>query len=127
MPVSCPPHMAHPPQHAPARRPQWTIFSNHAHVLVCIVRNPEERVREIARKVGITERAVQRIIGELEEAGVISRERVGRTNRSGRSCVITRVRLRRTNRYRLSLERPLRHPLEANTTIAEVIRVIESE
>ena len=90
--------------------PQWTIFSNHAHVLVCIVRNPEERVREIARKVGITERAVQRIIGELEEAGVIKRERLGRTNR-----------------YSLSLDRPLRHPLEANTTIAEVIRVIESE
>ena len=110
MSVSSPPHMAHPPQHAPARRPQWTIFSNHAHVLVCIVRNPEERVREIARKVGITERAVQRIIGELEEAGVITRERQGRTNR-----------------YSLSLDRPLRHPLEANTTIAEVIRVIESE
>ena len=109
MAVSCPPYMAHPPQHAPAQRPQWTIFSNHAHVLVCIVRNPEERVREIARKVGITERAVQRIIGELEEAGVIKRERLGRTNR-----------------YSLSLDRPLRHPLEANTTIAEVIRVIES-
>ena len=100
-----------PRQHEPpSRRPQWTIFSNHAHVLVCIARNPEERVREIARKVGITERAVQRIIGDLEEAGVITRERRGRTNR-----------------YSLSLDRPLRHPLEANTTIAEVIRVIENE
>jgi predicted transcriptional regulator len=89
---------------------QWTIFSNHAHVLVCIVRNPEERVRDIAQKVGITERAVQRIIGDLEEAAVITRERLGRRNR-----------------YRLSLDRPLRHPLEANTTIAEVIQVIESE
>jgi DNA-binding transcriptional ArsR family regulator len=99
-----------PPKKNPAgRRPQCTIFSNHAHVLVCIVRNPEERVREIARMVGITERAVQRIIGELEEAGVIARERLGRTNR-----------------YRLSLDKPLRHPLEANTTIAQVIRVIES-
>ena len=101
-----------PPKQADApsrRRPQWTIFSNHAHVLVCIARNPEERVREIARKVGITERAVQRIIGDLEEAGVIVRERLGRTNR-----------------YSLSLDRPLRHPLEATTTIAEVIRVIES-
>ena len=102
--------MPHPPQDtSSSRRPQWTIFSNHAHVLVCIVRNPEERVREIARKVGITERAVQLIIGELEQAGVITRERLGRTNR-----------------YSLSLDRPLRHPLEANTTIAEVIRVIEN-
>jgi DNA-binding MarR family transcriptional regulator len=103
-------HMARPePADSASRRPQWTIFSNHAHVLVCIARNPEERVREIARKVGITERAVQRIIGDLEEGGVIKRERLGRTNR-----------------YSLSLDRPLRHPLEANTTIAEVISVIES-
>src|SRR4029453_18528908 len=93
MAVSCPPHMAHPPQSAPARRPQWTIFRNPAHVLVCIGRNPEERVREIARKVGITERAVQRIIGELEEAGVIKRERLGGTNP-----------------HTLSLHRALRHP-----------------
>jgi DNA-binding MarR family transcriptional regulator len=95
---------------APARpEPQWTIFSNHAHVLVCIVRNPEERVREIARKVGITERAVQRIIGDLEQSGVIARERLGRRNR-----------------YSLSLDRPLRHTLEANTTIAEVIHVLDA-
>lgn len=94
---------------APSRpEPQWTIFSNHAHVLVCIVRNPEERVRDIAHKVGITERAVHRIIGDLEEAGVITRERLGRRNR-----------------YLLSLDRPLRHPLEAHRTIAEVVRVIE--
>src|SRR5688500_1866756 len=105
-----PAHMARPQHDAPARRPQWTIFSNHAHVLVCIARNPEETVREIARKVGITERAVQRIIGDLEEAAVIRREKNGRNNS-----------------YTLSLDRPLRHPLEANTTIAEVIRVIESE
>ena len=111
MPVSCSAHAnPNPPKTTPhPSGAQWTIFSNHAHVLVCIVRNPEERVREIARKVGITERAVQRIIGELEEAGVIMRERLGRRNR-----------------YSLSLDRPLRHPLEANTTIAEVIRVIES-
>ena len=106
-----PAHMAKPAQdESPSPRPQWTIFSNHAHVLVCIARNPEETVREIARKVGITERAVQRILGDLEEGGVITRERNGRKNS-----------------YTLSLDRPLRHPLEANTTIAEVIRVIESE
>ena len=102
---------ARPKQDEPPTQPQsqWTIFSNHAHVLVCIVRNPEERVREIATRVGITERAVQRIIGDLEKAGVITRERLGRNNR-----------------YSLSLDRPLRHPLEAHRTIAEVIRVIEN-
>ncbi|MDR2215124.1 MAG: winged helix-turn-helix domain-containing protein [Nevskiaceae bacterium] len=93
-----------------ASRPQWTIFSNHAHVLVCIVRNSAERVREIARKVGITERAVQRIIGELEDAGVITRQRHGRANR-----------------YILSLDRKLRHPLEANTTIEKVISAVQHQ
>ncbi|MDR2214172.1 MAG: winged helix-turn-helix domain-containing protein [Pseudomonadales bacterium] len=91
-------------------RPQWTIFSNHAHVLLCIARNPEVRVRDIAHKVGITERAVQRIINELEKAGVITRERLGRTNR-----------------YGLSLDQQLRHPLEAKTTIREVFEVIMKE
>jgi DNA-binding transcriptional ArsR family regulator len=93
----------------PPPQAQWTIFSNHAHVLVCIVRNPEERVRDIAQKVGITERAVHRIITDLEGAGVIARERLGRRNR-----------------YSVSLDRPLRHPLESHRTIAEVIRVIEN-
>ena len=104
-----PPKPAPPKENSPEGRPPWTIFSNHAHVLVCIARNPEETVREIARKVGITERAVHRILGDLEEAEVITRERNGRRNS-----------------YTLSLDRPLRHPLEANTTIAEVIKVIES-
>jgi DNA-binding MarR family transcriptional regulator len=99
-----------PERAARPSRPQWTIFSNHAHVLVCIARDPEERVREIAHKVGITDRAVQRINGDLEEGGVIVRERRGRRNR-----------------YTLSLDKPLRHPLEATTTIAEVIRVIGGE
>ena len=79
----------------------------HAHVLVCLVRNPKETVRNIADKVGITERAVMRIVSELEAAGVIQRKRVGRRNR-----------------YELSLAQPLRHPLESHKTIAEVIGAI---
>ena len=86
---------------------QWTFFSNHAHVLVCLVRNPEERLRDIALMVGITERAVQRIIAELEEADVLKRERVGRRNH-----------------YELMLEQPLRHPLESHKSIADVMAMI---
>ena len=48
--------------------PPWTFLSNHGHVLLCVARDPNIRVREIAQAVGITERAVQRILGELEEA-----------------------------------------------------------
>ena len=46
--------------------PSWTFLTNHAHVLLCLAKNPSERIRDIALEVGITERAVQRIIVELE-------------------------------------------------------------
>ncbi len=58
-----------------------TLLTNHAHVLVCIAASPEIRIREIAAQAGITERAAQRIIGELEESGFLSHTRVGRRNR----------------------------------------------
>jgi DNA-binding Lrp family transcriptional regulator len=59
----------------------WTFLTNHAQVLVCIAHDPGIRLREIGDTVGITERAVHRIVGELETSGYISRERVGRRNR----------------------------------------------
>ena len=52
-----------------ANGPGWTFLSNHAHVLLCIAREPEVRLREVAHRVGITERAVQRIVADLEEEG----------------------------------------------------------
>jgi hypothetical protein len=62
-------------------RRAWTLLSNHGHVLVCLARNPEMRMRDIAQSVGITERACYRIVGDLEQAGLLRRERVGRNNR----------------------------------------------
>jgi predicted transcriptional regulator len=59
---------------------RWTFLSNHAHVLVCLARDPDARMREVAARVGITERAVQRIIGQLESLGVIAKIREGRRN-----------------------------------------------
>ena len=53
---------------APSASTGWTFLTNHAHVLLCLVENPEARMREVAARVGITERAVQRIVAELEEA-----------------------------------------------------------
>src|SRR5262245_58375751 len=61
-------------------RTKWTFLSNHGHVLLAIAREPEARVREIAHQVGITERAVLRIIAELEESGYLSHRRNGRRN-----------------------------------------------
>jgi len=87
----------------------WSFLSNHGHVLMCIARDSNVRVREIARDVGITERAVHRILGELEEAGVIVRTRNGR----------------RTH-YEINERLPLRHPIEAEHSVGELVRLIGS-
>lgn len=87
--------------------PAWTFLSNHGHVLLCIARDSNVRVREIAGAVGITERAVHRILGELEEAGVIARTRQGR----------------RTH-YEIHEELPLRHPIEAEHSVGELMRLV---
>lgn len=85
----------------------WTFLSNHAHVLVCLGLNPDARLRDVAAEVGITERAVQGIVGDLEAAGVIVRERQGRRNT-----------------YRLNLDAPLRHPLEAHRSIRSLLAMV---
>jgi predicted transcriptional regulator len=64
-----------------ARDSGWTLLSNYGKVLVCVAQDPEIRVSEIAERVGIKERAVQRILAELREEGVISSTRDGRRNR----------------------------------------------
>ncbi|MEM1223443.1 MAG: winged helix-turn-helix domain-containing protein [Verrucomicrobiota bacterium] len=84
--------------------PSWTFFSNHAHVMLCLVQNPEQPLREVAMAVGITERAVQRIVSDLEDAGYIQRERVGRQNH-----------------YIINQNIPMRHELEAHCTIGELL------
>jgi DNA-binding MarR family transcriptional regulator len=91
---------AHPERH-------WTFLSNHAHVLVCLALNPDARLRDVAAEVGITERAVQGIVGDLEAAGIILRERQGRRNS-----------------YRLNLDAPLRHRLEAHRSIRALLSLI---
>ena len=57
------------------------LVTNHAQVLACVTRDPEVRLREVAESVGLTERAVQRLVGELEAAGFLQRVREGRRNR----------------------------------------------
>lgn len=65
---------------APNADPRWTFLTNHAQVLVCIANDPEVRLRDIAERIGITERAVHRIVVELADAGYVTRERNGRRN-----------------------------------------------
>ena len=82
-------------------------MTNHSHVLLCSAENPDVRLREVADQVGITERATQRIVAELEEAGYVSHERIGRRNR-----------------YEVHPELPLRHPLEDHLEIGAILRVL---
>lgn len=86
----------------------WTFFSNNAHVLVCLTHKPQPTTREIAVQVGITERAVQRIVTKLISAGVVKVSKEGRRNV-----------------YELDLNQRLRHPLESHKTIGEFIQLID--
>ena len=56
----------------------WTLLTGHGHVLVEIARNPDARIRDIAAVAGLTERAVQAIVADLEAAGYLTRTRTGR-------------------------------------------------
>ena len=85
----------------------WTFLTNHAHVLILLSKNPETVLREVATRVGITERAVQRIIADLERDGFLEREKIGRRNA-----------------YRLRTNKPLRHPIEAHRTIHDLIKMV---
>jgi DNA-binding MarR family transcriptional regulator len=58
----------------------WTFVTSHTQVLLCIARDPDVRMRDVATTVGITERAAQRILSDLVEAGYVERTRVGRRN-----------------------------------------------
>jgi hypothetical protein len=58
----------------------WTLLTGHGHVLVEIARNPRSRIRDISAVVGLTERAVQAIVADLEGAGYLTRGRMGRRN-----------------------------------------------
>jgi hypothetical protein len=82
----------------------WTFLTNHARVLICVARAPDIRIRDIAEEIGITERAAQLIIGDLEEAGYLTRSRVGRRNA-----------------YTVDPARPFRHPAEADHDVQALI------
>ena len=89
--------------------PGWTFLTNHSHVLICIAEDTSVRSRDIAAQVGITERAVQRIVTELCDAGYV-----------------TKVRQGRRNRYTVHMDRPLRHRVEGHCTVSGLLETVLS-
>lgn len=88
----------------------WTLFSNHGHVLVCLARDSEARLRDVAADVGITERAVQKIVRDLQDGGMISIKKIGRRNS-----------------YRIHKKQTLRHELEASCKLRDLLKVINKD
>ncbi len=95
---------------APVRESDWTFLTNHAHVLLALARDPHCRLRDVAVRVGITERSVQAIVADLEAEGYLTRTRVGRRNV-----------------YRLHPQRRFRHPAESRHRIGELLELFASD
>lgn len=100
---------ARAPRGTESETPQaaWTFLTNHSHVLLCLAAEPELPLREVAQRVGITERSVHRIVGELEAAGYLERSREGRHNR-----------------YAIRRSVPLRHPIESHRRVGDLIAMV---
>lgn len=88
----------------------WTYLTNHAHVLLAIAAEPDLRLRDIAARVDVTERRAAQIVSDLEDSGVLERQKRGRRNH-----------------YRILPHHPLRHPLEQHHEVADLLRAISHE
>ena len=89
---------------------KWNVLSNHGLVLICLENYNDYPMRLIARVVGITERAVQRIISDLEHSGYIEREKIGRKNK-----------------YKILKDRPLRHSIIGHCTIRDYLNCFNAD
>lgn len=88
----------------------WAFLTNHAHVLLCIARDPRVRTRDIAEQIGITERAAQRILADLITDGYVNRTKVGRRNQ-----------------YTVDLGGHLRHPMLRESSIGPLLDVLNTD
>jgi predicted transcriptional regulator len=88
----------------------WHFLTSHTQVLLCIQRNPDVRLRDIAESVGITERAAQRIVTDLVDAGYVTRQRIGRRNQ-----------------YTIVRNVPMRHRAQLDHEIGELLDVLSLE
>jgi DNA-binding MarR family transcriptional regulator len=85
----------------------WRFVTNHTQVLLCIARDGDVRLRDVAERVGITERAAQRIVADLVEAGFVERKKVGRRNH-----------------YSIDRRAKMRHPAQENQAIGDLLDLL---
>lgn len=86
------------------------LLTNHAYVLALIAQKPDVRMREIATTVGLTERAVQRIVEDLTGAGYVAVTKSGRRNQ-----------------YEIQSDSPLHHPLARHRNVGELVRFVSPQ
>ena len=86
----------------------WTFVTSHTQMLLCLARDPNVRMRDVAETVGITERAAQRILGDLVEAGYVERERIGRRNH-----------------YTVNAALAMRHSSQRNLEIGQLLDLLQ--
>lgn len=89
------------------RSTHWTFLTNHFHILVVLSREPTLRISDMAIQIGITQRAVQRILSELTADGVLEIEKDGRRNI-----------------YTINRDKRLRHPLENQHSIGSLLDIL---
>ncbi len=85
---------------------KWTFLTNHAHVLLAVAADPDARLRDIAERVGITERATQLIVKDLTTDGYVTKTRVGRRNS-----------------YQITAGRTFRHPAESQVELDDLLQI----
>jgi predicted transcriptional regulator len=86
---------------------RWSLLTNHGQVLADVAADPDARLRDIAGRVGITERTAAHIVNDLEHAGYLTKTRDGRRNR-----------------YQIDGERTVKTPLLATMTIAQLLGLL---
>ena len=96
-------------KHMISHESRWNFFTNHAHILIYLEAHPNQTLRRVASAIGITERAVQRIVAELEEGGYLKRAKVGRQNK-----------------YEINGDTPLRHSQESHRSVKELLEWVKS-
>jgi DNA-binding transcriptional ArsR family regulator len=94
----------------PDRSERWTFLTNHGHALICITRDPDIRIRELAHAIGVTERTAQVVVNDLVDGGYVERRRVG-----------TR------SHYKVHPDLPLRHPVERHHDVRDLLVVLSAD